>query len=416
MIGPVVGSVTAAARPAPPLDLALPQRDALMSVEAVRPALRRSVGDESQVERTRVMSVSYRPGRRIAVHYEVWVNGRRHDAVVRAAAGVDLARRVEKPRYRRFAARVAARAPAKPPVFHDPGLNAIVSWLPFDVDLPALAEEPRALAGRLDAAGIHVGRPPHDVVRLPGTYRPGARLVLRLGDLFLKAYGKDRHFEAAATGFAVGRSMPFPTPPLEAAFADVRLTVQRAVPGAAPDPADAAFRAGAVVRRLQGVEAAPAISTSPSAVLELAAEKATLAGALLPGLASRVEALLRRLRGGLPADEPLVLAHGDFDVEQLLEAEGELVVLDLDDVRLAPPALDLATYLADLIVRGTDEATLATVLGRLIEGYGGRPAGLGWYVAAVTLSRAPQPFQRVLVEWPERIEAVVGAAEEALAA
>ena len=58
-------------------------------------------------------------------------------------------------------------------------------------------------------------------------------------------------------------------------------------------------------------------------------------------------------------------AHGDFHVDQLLVGE-EVAVVDFDQMCLAAPALDLATYAAD-VVRGRDgdfeavEATLAAL-------------------------------------------------------
>ena len=99
-------------------------------------------------------------------------------------------------------------------------------------------------------------------------------------------------------------------------------------------------------------------------------------------------------------------AHGDLDADQLVVTPaGELVVLDFDDVCMAAPALDLAAYLAD-VVRGDggDLAAIDAVERPLLDGYGGRPPALGWYLAAVVLARAPHPFQRADPAWPERVK------------
>jgi hypothetical protein len=46
-----------------------------------------------------------------------------------------------------------------------------------------------------------------------------------------------------------------------------------------------------------------------------------------------------------------------------------------------------------------------------VAGYGERPEGLPWYLATMMLRRAPHPFRRFEPEWPDRIEAMVRAAE-----
>jgi hypothetical protein len=90
-------------------------------------------------------------------------------------------------------------------------------------------------------------------------------------------------------------------------------------------------------------------------------------------------------------------------------------VIDLDQLCLADPALDLATYAAD-VVRGRpgDRDAVERVLELLLDGYGSRPAGLHWHVAAAILGRAAHPFQRQLPSWPERVEAMVATAEASL--
>jgi Ser/Thr protein kinase RdoA (MazF antagonist) len=108
--------------------------------------------------------------------------------------------------------------------------------------------------------------------------------------------------------------------------------------------------------------------------------------------------------------------HGDFHVDQLLRVGDELVVIDFDEMCLAAPAFDLATYLADVVRgRGDDLASIAAVREPLLHGYGARPPGLDWYLAAVVLTRAPHPFQRLLPGWPERVKRIVGVAEAVLA-
>ena len=82
---------------------------------------------------------------------------------------------------------------------------------------------------------------------------------------------------------------------------------------------------------------------------------------------------------------------------------------------VAPAALDLATYAAD-VVRGRpgDLERVHAVLEPLLEGYGTRPDALDWHLAASVLSRAAHPFQRQVPGWRERAEATVAVAEAGL--
>ena len=79
---------------------------------------------------------------------------------------------------------------------------------------------------------------------------------------------------------------------------------------------------------------------------------------------------------------------------------------------LAPPALDLATYAAYLVLGGDGDLDQANdVLEELLDGYGDDPLGLSWYLATCILRRSPRPFRYLDEHWPERVEGMVDAAE-----
>jgi hypothetical protein len=79
---------------------------------------------------------------------------------------------------------------------------------------------------------------------------------------------------------------------------------------------------------------------------------------------------------------------------------------------LAAAALDLAAYAADVVRgRASDIESVQAVLEPLLEGYGGRPDALDWYLAAAILGRVAHPFQHQVPSWPERVEGMVAAAE-----
>lgn len=397
-------------------DAALPRLGLLLDPDAMTPLLERSLGRSARVEQVRIARVSYKPRERASVHYETLVDGRVENVVASTVAGRDLAAMARHPGLLELARRIDGRSPAVTPVVHEPDADAILAWLPLDPRLPALAEPPERLAERLERAGIGMLAATAEPTTIPESYKPGVRIVLRFGDLILKAYGKHGLYERGVSGLRLAAASPLRAPRLEACLPGLRLTAQTAVAGDVPSPASAASAAGSLARRLQAAPLTPPRLAGTESLLTLALEKSTLTAKIRPELRARLARLLDGLRKTAPSGGALVPAHGDFDADQLVDADGELVVLDFDDVCLAPPAFDLATYLAD-VARGRkeDSDAIEAVRAPLLAGYGARPAALQWYLAAIVLTRTPHAFQRGLSDWPERVEGMVRTAEEVLA-
>ncbi|HWL65440.1 MAG TPA: phosphotransferase, partial [Actinomycetota bacterium] len=365
--------------------------------------------DDLQIARVR-----YDPGERIIVHYRATENGHGLDAVATAIARQNLGAKVQNPRFTTMATIVNGRSPGRRPVAHDPEVDAIIAWLPFDAKLPGLAIPPHELVDRLTRAGVPVGDNREPV--LVG-YKPSSRAVLRLGDQILKAYGKDSHFEAARNGLlASGSSPSLCTVQLRAEFDDLRLTSQAAVDGTTPSEAlDVAYESGEFLRILQNQEFNDLPATSPEHQKQEADRHARLASVLVPDLSPQLERLIERLNQSMPEDVELTPAHGDFHVDQLIANEERLTVIDFDEMCRAPAALDIATYAAD-VVRGCDqdlERAHAT-LQPLCEGYADTPAWIEWYLSTAILCRATRPFRSQSSNWPERTRAIVRAADGAL--
>jgi ABC-type multidrug transport system fused ATPase/permease subunit len=382
--------------------------DPLPDADSDAAVLARSLAPGADLSDVEVGRVVYKPGELIAVHYRARVDGAPHDAVVTRIPGADLAASVRKPRYADRAQRINGRSPAPSPLTYDADAEAIVSWLPFDPRLPALGEPPHELARRL---GVAAGE-----VELLG-YKPRSRAVLRLGGLILKAYGRAREYEAALAGLRAAQAAPFPTADFAAADAELRLTAQRELGGERPgDAVVVAREAGRLAAALQAAPLAGLADAPADRALAAAVRKAEVIAAVLPDLRPRLDALVARLRAGAPDAGPLVPAHGDFHVDQLLQTGAGIAVIDFDELSLAPPALDLATYAAD-VVRGRpgDAEQLEAVIAPLLAGYGGAPDTFEWHLATAILGRAAHPFQRQVPHWRERVEATVAAAEETLA-
>jgi thiamine kinase-like enzyme len=404
-------------RMAIPHDERLPQIAVLLDADAMARTLARSLGRDDALAPVDVRYIRYRPGKNLCVHYVVDVDGAEQHAVAMASTKHDLSLDAADPVYDARIALVAGRAPAARPLLYDTEARALLQWLPFDIDMPALAEPPSSLRERLSACGVEIPADRAELTLLQ--YRPRRRVALRFGDHVLKVYRYERDFSDGVGGLeAASRLGGLRTAQREAVVADLRLTAQEWLPGAPPARrADLAREAGEVLRELHGQELHGLEPLLPSHRLDAAATAVGLVSIIAPALAERAQAALRELERQAPdiAGAALVTSHGDFHGGQLLELPGGPALIDLDLLGSAPPALDLANYAGHLIPRDApDLAAALTVLESLVEGYGRRPPWLEWYLAASILRRSRVPFRNFERDWPEQTERLVAAAEAAL--
>jgi ATP-binding cassette, subfamily B, bacterial len=396
-------------------DPRLPQLPRLLDPDEMAPVLERSLGRPATVTGVRGSYLRYKPGTNLRVQYEVEVDGSRHDAVALIAAEADLARRARKPRNVAMADAVNGRSPAASPLVHDGELDALIQWLPLDLSMPALIERPDALRRRLRKAGLAVEASDAEPRQL--AYRPCRRAVLLLDGHVLKAYATELRFRAAEARLrGVSGQLRVPTADFEAALPELRLTVQRYLPGRDPDSATAMARtAGRALRELHASPVGEMGHFPPARQQAAAATFGEMAKAIAPQLGGRVETLVERLGRAMPGELPAVPCHGDFHAGQLRCGDEGVALIDFDEMTAAPPALDLATYAAhELWGDEPDLAAAREVLEQLVAGYGTRPEGLDWYFSALILRRSSHPFRRFHEDWPRRVEVMVGAAETAL--
>jgi Phosphotransferase enzyme family len=413
----VVTEALVAQRILTPVDPALPRLPVLLTPDAMAPFLHRSLGRDAPFPDVRIHHVRYLPGKKVSVRYDVGLDGRRYDAVAVIAARGYLARRAAKPENVALARLVDGRAPAPMPLHYEPELDALIQWYPLDLELPALAEPPTRLLHELEAAGVSLGDVGDEPVRL--AYMPRRRAVLRVGEHVLKMYAKQEEFAAAVAGLKVaGRLRGVRTAALVGHLPARLITMQSLLSGSSPSsPAEVAMDAGELLRELQ--TASPSVTpgeSRPSHQLAVAEATARYVAAILPALGGRLAALLRKLEATAPSIDRLVLSHGDFCGRQLLGTPDGLAVVDWDAMRRAPAAFDPATYAAHLVSGEPDDLDDASeALEELLEGYGGRPLGLSWYLATCILRHSRYPFRYFDEHWPERVEGMVTAAERALA-
>jgi hypothetical protein len=146
---------------------------------------------------------------------------------------------------------------------------------------------------------------------------------------------------------------------------------------------------------------------------------------LWPPHARRAADLGARIAGSLPPDgDSSCMVHGDFYDRQVLLCPGEVAILDLDRAAQASPLVDIGSFVGRLLRHGAlgelPAARAQEAAEALLEGYraarGERlPRGLSAHAALAVLRLAPEPFRELSRDWPERIAALLGAAETALA-
>jgi hypothetical protein len=397
-----------------PADPALPQMAQVLDTDVMAEVLARSLGEDAEPPDVRVRELSYKPETNLVVHYDVGVGGDRHHATAMIGHN-DLAGRARKFENQALADMVDGRAPAERPLSFEPAIGALVQWLPLDLSLWALAVPPAHRDQRLRGAGVPTSDRGTEPTLLD--YRPQTRAVVRLNGHVLKYYASHSSFGAAVAGLEAADEAPVSTPGFEASLPELLLTVQSHVAGERIEvPADVAVDAGAALARLHAGSGAALREFPPAEQLDTAAASAQLVGRIAPDLRPRLETLLARLEATLPGGRHPVPAHGDFDARRLLDGADGLVITDFDAMCGAPAALDVATYAADL-VRGdpTDLDAALAVLDLVLKGYAARPEDLSWYMATTILRRSPHPFRHQHEQWPERIEAMVAAAERVYA-
>jgi ABC-type multidrug transport system fused ATPase/permease subunit len=393
-----------------PADRALPQMAQVLDTEVMAEVLARSLGDHADPPDVHVCDLRYRPETELLVHYDVGIGGRRHHATA-TIARTDLEHRARSSENQALAAMVNGRSPAERPLSFEPSLGALIQWLPLDLSLWALAVPPPQRDQRLRYAGVRTeGRAAEPALL---GYRPHSRAVVRRGGYVLRYHASLASFGAAVAGFQAAALGSVPAPGFAGSVPELLVTVQRHVPGPGLDsPAAAAVEAGATLAHLHAGPPSAVRDFPPAEQLHTAAASAELVARIAPALRPRLDDLVDRLESAAPEGLDHVPAHGDFDARRLRDGDGRLLITDFDSMCSAPAALDVASYAAD-VVRGeaADLDAARGVLALLLEGYGERPEELSWYLATAILRRSPYPFRRQEEHWPERIEAMVTAAE-----
>lgn len=252
---------------------------------------------------------------------------------------------------------------------------------------------------------------------------PGTRAVLGFDNAVVKLY---RDPQDAVTAVRAARLLEGRIPTAAVLAADVgrgvvafeRLT-GRTIPGREAESAGMVGQSTALLEVLHGQRIDDAFSAlarrDPGHLVTEAAVSTALVSWRRPDLAPRIADVLAELTRRSPAVHREVVSHGDFNVGQLLETEGGIRLLDLDTLCVAAPALDLATYAANVMSgRRGDLARVRAITALLLDGYRTEVEAFNWYLTAVMVRRADRPMRRWKRDRDDRTDRMLSAAEEVL--
>jgi hypothetical protein len=441
-----------AARPLP-RDPGLPELAWLLGAEGPPPAvvemartLARADLDPSRAE---VRYVRFRPTRSCVVLWSfptssarpVWVYAR-HAAPER----IWSTRRQE--RFDALAGRIEAERGFRPWQLHAGGRVRLQAF-PLDPRLPALADADSSdwvrsvLAPFVDGAE---GPPRVEAL----SYKPERRCVFRYefdaGERtavrYAKAFRDGRGAELLATQRRLrdwlGRtSAPFEAVAPQLYLPDAQLLVFEAVPGEKAtrvleavaegrEPAQRITRlAGHAAGGLEHLQRAPLEGLPgqpPSHLVARFRRDAERVAAIEPELARFVGTVLARLEqaaDGL-APEAQVPSHGAYRLGQLLAREDTTVVLDFDTLCRSGASADAGNFLAYLEVAALRRPRLRPALEKCRDAFlGALPdpdsPWLAWYRSVSLVKIALRTFLSLEPDWPERMDRLRTAIDEASA-
>ncbi len=265
-----------------------------------------------------------------------------------------------------------------PPVLHIEDLDMVLWAFPNERKLNTLASLseaahleailPELVARRLGSgwrlagfrhAVVHY-TPEHTCcVRVDLEATRGGRMAGRRLTLFGKTYYNDQGKEAwlVARGLWASRNLGFVVPRPITYQPGVRTFWQEMVPGnvLAMNAGDAAsFRAaGIAIARLHQQPVACARRIEVADVVDRLHAIVDLLCCVRPDLARPAEEIVTRLADCAPVFDalPSVTLHGDLHAKNILIDRGRVALIDLDNVAMGSPLLDLGSFVAALLYR-----------------------------------------------------------------
>lgn len=166
--------------------------------------------------------------------------------------------------------------------------------------------------------------------------------------------------------------------------------------------------------------------TPQSEIKEVRAALRELAAAA-PELRPRLRNLLAGLKNNMPhGHEPPVLLHGTFRLNHIFVHDGRLALLDLDSMRMGPPAYDVANFFASLYYFEAEQRITAAqrrgIMQNFSRGYSQQaahspaPAAVFWFLASLLINKQAEKYATHFhAGRAEKIAAMLALAENVLA-
>lgn len=418
--------------PLPPPDPALESLHAALDGRQMEQMLQKHLlgcdGGRLRIKLCRPRRVSYNPGRKCLVIYELALRDTETGSMLQTVAHARLYRddRGEQLWSNEALSRLVERAEALHPqspvsrAAYIPEMRTMIQLYPVDVKLPGLVYAASSTRMQLllrevlpFSSGLYQCQP--ELVR----YKPERRAVLRYrfsgtdaGVVYAKLRCDDRGAEISQVTHALVEA-GVSTPVSLAYLPELRMMIHAEAPGrslgARGDSSEIVGWMGPVAEtlaRLHRIQLPGLASYAPKKEARKAAQLvATLLSELtaeVAGLAASIDAYLDTLTA------PAGTVHGAFTVAQLLVSDAGVMMLDLDDVGLGPPLSDVGHFLADLSVRRWASPEAAEDMrATFLDAYGVfdryTRADVLLYEAASMLKRSVYPFKRLSPRWPEEI-------------
>jgi aminoglycoside phosphotransferase (APT) family kinase protein len=423
-------------------DPSLPSVALLFDGEAMRDLLTRRLerAGGGEIVACRPTYVRFKPQTSCLVAYEIdiCVDGRHstHRAHIRTFADDRGRRRMTNRKLEKLVARASAADddPGIAWVTYLPALNGMFSIFPVDYDLRSLLTVATASSARTSLRQV-LGNPALELARAPELirYKPGRKALLRYtleGDHHPVAYGKTltddrtgmlRH----ATEILLGAGLTTPT--VLGTIPALHFILHEEAPGtqlaAMRDDPRYSDLVAAIAEPLALLQRAEVTGLRTHRLADEAGrlhETANLLGVVLPDQRERLQQISRTFASRLAeVEEVLATSHGDFYDDQALVAGDRIAIIDLDEIRIAHPLLDIGNMLGHLgagEARGVVPPTARPAFTEAMRAH--RPMSdrdLALFEAIGVLKLAPGPFRRLEPGWPDAIGSLLDQVESLLA-
>lgn len=442
-----------------PHDPALPALGALFPGDGAPQFIADALGDLTRrhidPEAVQVPYVRYRPGKSCVL---LWSYEDETGEPILASGRLFRNQRADKllanrGNLRLIDAATALRRGNGLPYRHFPEHRLLLQLFPLDLRLPklVLAADPAWLSERLAANGLRPSA--NAIIATPVSYKPWRRCVYRYDvgangerkSYYAKLFRDDRGEELLGWHHAVSSSLsasytPWTIPTAVGYIPEARMLLFDAIDDVVkvrtllrPSLKDAGTKQKLLTYICAAAEGLEAFqrstidnlpSQTPRELVDAFREDCLGIATVAPELAGAATSVLDKLESTarvFPA-ETLVPTHGAFRHDQLLDADGHLIVLDLDTICFSGASADAGNFLGYLDLTAGRRPRLQPIIDdcarafvETLEDVGlTSPQWVAWYRAAAHVKKGLRSFFSLQPRWPETAQRMLSLAEVTL--